>query len=121
MDWDRLRSMSDAEREAIAEADTDNPLWTVESFREASYVHPSGEACVPFVSHLPPDAMEYYTSMGEGYQERISQDLQHLYVTRQRRNSRRGKTEVRSSLVSFSGKLWDGQEGSSEHTAPDGT
>lgn len=78
MDWDRVRALSEDERDAAAREDVDNPLWTEEAFRDAEYVHPNGEPCVPFISYLPPHIMDHYTSAGEGYQERISQDLQQL-------------------------------------------
>jgi uncharacterized protein (DUF4415 family) len=68
-DWKRLRAMTEAEIEANAASDPDNPPWTAEMLAKAQRIDPRRQA----VSiRLDRDVVEFLKSEGPGYQSRIN-------------------------------------------------
>ncbi|HEV2149259.1 MAG TPA: BrnA antitoxin family protein [Longimicrobiaceae bacterium] len=74
-DWARVRSMPDEEKQAIAESDTDNPLWTREAFEEAELVLPGGHNQVYVSMRVDQEVLDAFRAAGPGYQTRMSDVL----------------------------------------------
>jgi uncharacterized protein (DUF4415 family) len=72
MDWDRLRGLSDAEIEANAADDPDNPPWTEAELAAAELTVPMEAPKEPVSIRLDPEVLEYFKRDGRGYQSRIS-------------------------------------------------
>ncbi len=84
-DWDRLRGMSEAEIEANAAADADNPPWTDAELAAAALVLPAEDAKVPVSIRLDAEVLDYFKSAGRGYQSRINAVLLGYVRSQQRR------------------------------------
>jgi uncharacterized protein (DUF4415 family) len=82
-DWDRLRSMSEAEIEANADSDPDNPAWTEAELKAAELVLPSDEPKVPVSIRLDAEVLDYFKRGSRGNQSRINAVLRG-YVRSQR-------------------------------------
>lgn len=108
--WARLRSMSAAERRAIAESDEENPKWTKETAETAELVIPGEGTRVPVSIRLNTRVLAWFKRLGSGYQTRINQVLLD-YVDEETRKSKRridwspiseAQTEYR-----MKGQSWD--------------
>jgi uncharacterized protein (DUF4415 family) len=84
-DWDRVRSMSEAEIESNARADRDNPLWTDDMLARA--VKRPARTRVAISIRVDPEVLEAFQSAGPGYQSRMN-DVLRTYVEAQRQQSR---------------------------------
>jgi uncharacterized protein (DUF4415 family) len=87
-DWDRLRGMSEAEIEANAAADADNPTWTDAELAAAALVLPAEDAKVPVSIRLDAEVLDYFKAAGRGYQSRINAVLLGYVRSQQRRGTR---------------------------------
>lgn len=86
-DWDRVDGMSEAEVEAGALADADNPPWTEEELRDARLVMPEDRGKVPISIRLDAEVLDYFREQGRGYQSRINAVLR-AYVRSRREKYR---------------------------------
>ncbi|OJW53440.1 MAG: hypothetical protein BGO67_01710 [Alphaproteobacteria bacterium 41-28] len=69
-DWAKVKNMSDAEIEAAAQSDPDNPIWTDEMFASAVLHMPHKK--VPVHMYLDQEIVTWFKSKGKGYQTRIN-------------------------------------------------
>jgi uncharacterized protein (DUF4415 family) len=68
-DWTRVNAMTEAEVDANAKADLDNPSWTKAMLAKAQIIDPRKQA----VSiRLDTDILEFIKREGPGYQSRIN-------------------------------------------------
>jgi len=86
-DWARVDGMSEAEVEAGASSDTDNPPWTEEELRNARLVMPEDRGKVPISIRLDAEVLDYFKEQGRGYQSRINAVLR-AYVRSRREKYR---------------------------------
>lgn len=82
-DWARVDGMTEAEVEAAARADADNPAWTEEELRNVRLVMPEDRGKVPISIRLDGEVLDYFKAGGRGYQSRINAVLR-AYVRSQR-------------------------------------
>ena len=69
-DWNKVKNLSEKEREIAAESDPDNPLWTDEMFESAVLLEPQKKVSVHM--YLDQDVVRWFKSGGRGYQTRIN-------------------------------------------------
>ena len=79
--------MSEAEIDANAAGDADNPPWTEAELAAARLVLPGDCAKVPVSMRLDSEVLEFFREAGKGYQSRINAVLL-AYVRTQRQRSR---------------------------------
>jgi uncharacterized protein (DUF4415 family) len=87
-DWERLRDMPEAEVEANALADADNPPWGSAELAAAELMMPEEVRKIPVSIRLDPDVVAYFKAGGRGYQSRINAVLS-AYVRSRTRHARR--------------------------------
>lgn len=87
-DWARLREMPEAEVEANALADADNPPWTGDELAAAELMMPGEVRKIPVSIRLDPDVVDYFKQGGRGYQSRINAVLSAYVRSRTRRAGR---------------------------------
>lgn len=88
-DWDRLRAMSDAEIEANAAADSDNPAWTEAELAAAELVLPAGGPKQPVSIRLDAEVLDFFKAAGRGYQSRINAVLLAYVRSREQKHGQR--------------------------------
>lgn len=71
-DWERLRSMTEAEVEANAAADADNGGWTEAELAAARLLMPDEVRKIPLSIRLDAEVVEFFKRGGRGYQSRIN-------------------------------------------------
>lgn len=99
IDRDRVRDMTDAEIEAIARADADNPVSTDEELAAGQLVLPSDRTTkVPVYIRLDADVVEFFKASGPGYQTRINQALREAIQRSKRQRARRDAKRTRDDL-----------------------
>ena len=76
-DWARLRGMEDAEAEANAAADPDNPPATDAWLAAARVI--AGPEQRPVALRLDADVFASFRAQGDGYQTRINEVLRAFY------------------------------------------
>lgn len=86
-DWARVDGLSEAEVEAAARSDADNPPWTEEELRNARLVMPEDRGKVPISIRLDAEVLDYFKEQGRGYQSRINAVLR-AYVRSRREKYR---------------------------------
>ena len=74
--------MTDAEIEANARSDPDNPPLTAAWFKKAVLVYPDGKTLISI--RLDPDVLAWFKRQGKGYQTRINAVLR-AYVQAHRK------------------------------------
>jgi uncharacterized protein (DUF4415 family) len=80
--------MSEAEIEANAAADADNPPWTDAELAAAALVLPAEDTKVPVSIRLDAEVLDYFKAAGRGYQSRINAVLLGYVRSQQRRGTR---------------------------------
>jgi uncharacterized protein (DUF4415 family) len=85
-DWRRLDAMTEEEIEANAATDLDNPPWTDEDLAAAELLMPSTEGKEPVSIRYDKEVVDYFRSMGAGYQSRMNAVL--LAYVRRRKSVR---------------------------------
>ena len=75
IDRARVEAMTEAEIDAIAESDLDNPPATDEEMANAVLVRPEDRKAAPLDVRIDADVVAFYMADGEGYQRRINADL----------------------------------------------
>jgi len=80
--------MSEAEIEANAAADADNPPWTDTELAAAALVLPAEDAKVPVSIRLDAEVLDYFKAAGRGYQSRINAVLLGYVRSQQCRGTR---------------------------------
>lgn len=85
--WERVDGMTEAQVEAGALADADNPSWTDEELRNARLVMPEDRGKVPISIRLDGEVLDYFKAQGRGYQSRINAVLR-AYVRSRREKYR---------------------------------
>lgn len=88
-DWAALDAMSEAEIEANAAADADNPPWTEEELAAAELVLPGERAKVPVSIRMDSEVLDFFKANGRGYQSRINAVLLGYVRSQQRKRGRR--------------------------------
>jgi uncharacterized protein (DUF4415 family) len=86
-DWARVDGLSEAEVEAAARSDVDNPPWTEEELRNARLVMPEDRGKVPISIRVDAEVLDYFKEQGRGYQSRINAVLR-AYVRSRREKYR---------------------------------
>jgi len=86
-DWHRVDGLSEAEIEAAALDDADNPPWTDEELRDAQLVMPEDRGKVPISIRMDAEVLDYFKEQGRGYQSRINAVLR-AYVRSRREKYR---------------------------------
>lgn len=76
-DWGRVRAMSDAEAEANARRDPDNPPASAEWLAAARVVTPPEKQ--PVSLRLDADVLAWFRAQGDGYQTRMNAVLRAFY------------------------------------------
>src|SRR5215211_1956170 len=71
-DWSLVDGLPEAEVEAAALSDADNPPWTDEQLRDARLVMPEDRGKVPISIRLDAEVLDYFREQGRGYQSRIN-------------------------------------------------
>jgi uncharacterized protein (DUF4415 family) len=81
--WDNVKEMSDAQTEANALADPDNPPTDAMFWADAEMQEPDTRK-IPIHIRVAPDVLEFFKKSGPGYQTRINRVLEQ-YVNWQQR------------------------------------
>ena len=81
--WDKVKEMSDAQAEANALADPDNPPTDAMFWADADMQEPDTRK-IPIHIRVAPDVLEFFKKSGPGYQTRINRVLEQ-YVNWQQR------------------------------------
>ena len=81
--WDNVKEMSDAQAEANALADPDNPPTDAMFWADADMQEPDTRK-IPIHIRVAPDVLEFFKKSGPGYQTRINRVLEQ-YVNWQQR------------------------------------
>ena len=81
--WDNVKEMSDAQAEANALADLDNPPTDAMFWADAEMQEPDTRK-IPIHIRVAPDVLDFFKKSGPGYQTRINRVLEQ-YVNWQQR------------------------------------
>ncbi len=82
-DWARIDAMTQAEVEANALSDADNPPITAKMLATATLMMPSSELKTAISFRIDPDVLDFFKRTGKGYQGRMNAVLRAWMHTHQ--------------------------------------